>query len=255
MKVWSLVMSFFLTVSQHVVLHKAPSIKSFVRYQEAARELARGLKPLVGEKGPVLPVFGDYVPLELRESLKEALSREGIRLCAEGRDLYLFLKAREDFQKALYGPEALPWLRRAHWIVAVAGVPKGRSLLVRAALFEVSDEAGTSPPEGVASVIIKLRRPLFMARGEGYCNRKLDPSLWRYSALRAAELEARALILEKYRKFTIISQREEKGRRLEEDTGRLYGKWEGKFRFLRVAEYFDEKLCRAEMVLELENGR
>ena len=254
MKFWPVVMGFFLTISQPIVSHKAPPIKSFVKYKEASQELARNLKPLFGKKEPVLLVFGDQVPLGLRESLKEALSREGIRLCAEGKDLYLFLKAREDFQKALYEPEALPWLKRARWIVAVAGVPQGKSLLVRTALFEVSERAGTTPPKGVVSVIIRLARPLFMARGEGYCNRRLDPSLWRYSALKAAELEARVSILEKYRDFSITSQKKEKARVLEEETVRLYGKWGGNFRFLRVAEYFDEKLCRSEVVLELEEG-
>lgn len=220
-------------------------------FQEASNLLALRAAASIPKGDVVALAFCKEVPLEMHRALKEAFSQAGVRLSAEGEDLDLLLTTLDDFQKAIYEPCVRARLKKARWLVAVSGLLQGRALTLTVAVFDLEGQVGTISQGNVFSMTVSLREPIFMAEGTGYCNRHLPEYLWRYSALEAAELDARSRILQMLKAFSMEYEQIERGRKLTGDSLRLRGRVVGRFRFRRVSEAFDEDACMARVLLEL----
>ena len=164
--------------------------------------------PLAGLKGgegspvaAILAVEGP-VPDTVVTAVAQALDRAGIEQVMAGDLLALTVRSQDLLQSSAFMPEERALLRQADVMVALTGKVNGVHLLLQARAVTLRPleykgrwlDAGEAVPGSHVSLPVSYNGARLSA-GTGFCNKKLPRNRWRYSALRAAVLNAQAAFL------------------------------------------------------------
>ncbi len=152
-----------------------------------------------GEKPVVMIGRSGALPDWLVWEVSEAVDKAGFRQAARGEFLTMTIKAQSQLQEIIYEPRERALLKGAEVIIAMNGEVNGSGLLLKAgavALRPLSVNDGVVEPGELvpgSSVSIQVLFPGgTLVTGTGFCNKELATSQWRYSAERAALLNAQA---------------------------------------------------------------
>ena len=198
----------------------------------------------------------EAVSPDVIEAVRVAMSGAGERETAGGSWLEVIAKVQNVTQAPGYESAPRAELVQPDLVLAIDESHAGPDLrLVRGALLTLRDEdaewrgAGEVVPGSSTSVYVgKAPEPgaadWLTASGTGYCNRNLSQDRWRYTAMRAAEVGARAALARARCGETVEGSRTSRNQQLTEDEES--GKVECTLSATWVmSEHFDATSCRA----------
>ena len=195
---------------------------------------------------------------ELVDAVRDVFSGAGERQSASGAWLEVILETQNSQQSGAYTPAPRAGLEQADLVLALdeaqaaSGLThvRGALLTLRASgLSEQEYGAGEIVPGSATSVYVQAPDSVgLVVRGEGYCNRSFPSGRWRYSAFKAAEVDAAAALARAREGATVRESSSVGGGRLEEHSAQTTA--EG---FLPsvvvVSKHFDPSSCRAVVTL------
>ena len=210
-----------------------------------------------GVEEPRLAVAAtESVSPDVIEAVQVAMSGAGERQTAGGSWLEVITNVQNTTQGIIYEPAPRAELVQPDLVLAIDETHAGPDLrLVRGALLTLRAEgsewsgAGEVVPDSSTSVYVgKAPEPgaadWLTASGTGYCNRKISQDRWRYTAMRAAEVNARAALARARCGETVEGSHTSQGQQLTDDTQSakvectLSATWV-------MSEHFDASSCRA----------
>ena len=225
-------------------------------------ETARSALADRGEPSGVAPLVTvahtRAVSPELVDAVRDVFSGAGERQSASGAWLEVILETQNSQQSGAYTPAPRAGLEQADLVLALdeaqaaSGLThvRGALLTLRASgLSEQEYGAGEIVPGSATSVYVQVPDSVgLVVRGEGYCNRSFPSGRWRYSAVKAAEVDAAAALARAREGATVRESSSAGGGRLEEHSAQTTA--EG---FLPsvvvVSKHFDPSSCRAVVTL------
>lgn len=206
----------------------------------------------------------EAVSPDVIEAVHNAISSAGGRQTARGPWLEVLVDVQNRLQGIDYAPAPRAELVQPDLVLAIDEAEAGPDLrLVRGALITLragnseGSEAGEIVPDSAMSAYVgKAPEPgeseWIEVNGTGFCNKKLPVERWRYSAVRAAEIAARAELARARCEETVEGSRRSSAQQLEKDD--VINKVECAITATRVvSEHFDASSCRA--VVTLTDGR
>lgn len=230
-----------------------------VKVVETARSALANRAGSSGTPPPVAVAHTRAVSPELVDAVRDVFSGAGGRQTATGAWLEVILKIQNQQQSGAYPPDPRAGLEPADFVLAIDEAQAGVGLThVRGALLTLRAGGGLEEEEygageivrgSAASVYVQAPGPPgLVVRGEGYCNRDFASEKWRYSAERAAEVDAAAALVRARKGATVReSSRTGDGRLREHRTEtRTEGNLPG---VVVVSRHFDPSICRAVVTL------
>ena len=202
----------------------------------------------------------------LVDAVRDALASIGARQAASGGWLGLIMETQTQQESGVYTPAPRAGLARPDLVLAIDEAQVAPDLRrVRGALLTLraggpeqerplgageivpgsatSVYVGTTPAPGAAGL---------QARGEGYCNRDLPSGRWRYTAVEAAKVAAKAALVRARQGETVRGTNATEDGILRENRNRTVT--EGELgSVVVVSEEFDASNCRA--VVTVTDGR
>ena len=174
-----------------------------VHVVETARSAlaSRGESP--GAAPPVAVAHTKAVSPELVDAVRDVFSGAGGRQTVSGAWLEVILETQSSQQSGAYTPAPREGLEQADLVLAIdeaqaaSGLThvRGALLTLRAGGPEQEYGAGEIVPGSNTSVYVRAPDTAgLVVRGEGYCNRDFPSDRWRYSAFKAAEVDAAAAL-------------------------------------------------------------
>ena len=228
-----------------------------VKVVETARSALASLGVSPGTTPPVAVAHTKAVSPELVDAVRDVFSGAGGRQTASGAWLEVLLEAQNQQQSGAYPPAPRAGLEPANLVLAIdeaqAGVGlthvRGALLTLRAGGLEQEYGAGEIVPGSAASVYVQAPGPAgLVVRGEGYCNRDFPSDRWRYSAMKAAEVDAAAALVRAREGATVRESSRTVDGRLREH--RTETRTEGHLPGVVVkSSHFDPSSCRAVVTL------
>ena len=210
-----------------------------------------------GVEEPRLAVAAtEAVSPDVVEAVQVAMSGAGERQTASGSWLEVITKVQNVTQGIDYAPAPRAELVQPDLVLAIDETQAGPDLrLVRGALLTLRTEgsewsgAGEVVPDSSTSVYVgKAPEPgtadWLTARGTGYCNRKISQDRWRYTAMRAAEVAARAALARARCGETVEGSRTSRNQQLTEDEESSKVECTLSATYV-MSEHFDASSCRA----------
>ena len=228
-----------------------------VHVVETARSAlaSRGEPP--GAAPPVAVAHTKAVSPELVDAVRDVFSGAGERQTASGAWLEVILETQNSQQSGAYTPAPRAGLEQADLVLAIDEAQAASGLtLVRGALLtlraggpEQEYGAGEIVPGSNTSVYVRAPDTAgLVVRGEGYCNRDFPSDRWRYSAVKAAEIDAAAALARARHGATVQESGSAGGGGLE--AHRTETRTEGELRsVVVVSRHFDPSSCRAVVTL------
>ena len=229
-----------------------------VHVVETARSALAGRVEPSGTAPLVSVAHTKAVSPELVDAVRDVFSGAGERQSASGAWLEVLLETQNSQQSGAYVPAPRAGLEPADLVLALdeaqaaSGLTqvRGALLTLRASgLSEQEHGAGEIVPGSATSVYVQAPDSVgLVVRGEGYCNRSFPSGRWRYSAVKAAEVDAAAALARAREGATVRESSSAVGGHLEEQ--RTQTTAEG---FLPsvvvVSKHFDPSSCRAVVTL------
>ena len=214
-----------------------------------------------GVEEPKLAVAAtEAVSPDVIEAVQVAMSGAGERQTASGPWLKLVVEAHNTTQGDEYQLAPRPVLVQPDILLAIDEAAAGPDLrLVRGALLTLRTNdaersgAGEVVPNSTTSVYVgRAPEPgaanWLEASGTGICNKSKDREVWRYTAIRAAEVSARGALARARCGETVTGSRTTHDQTLDEDTEASKVKCTISATYV-VSEHFDESRCRAVVTL------
>lgn len=210
-----------------------------------------------GVEEPRLAVAAtEAVSPDVIEAVQVATSGAGERQTASGSWLEVITKVQDIAQGVIYEPAPRAGLVQPDLVLAIDEAAAGPDLrLVRGALLTLRAEgsewrgAGEVVPDSSTSVYVgKAPEPgaadWLTASGTGYCNRKISQDRWRYTAMRAAEVAARAALARARCGETVEGSRTSRNQQLtvDEESSKVECTLSATY---VMSEHFDVSSCRA----------
>ena len=202
----------------------------------------------------------EAVSPDVIEAVQVAMSGTGERQTATGPWLEVIAKVQTTTQDPVYAAAPRAGLVQPDIVLAIDEADAGPGLrLVRGALLTLRTEdaewsgAGEVVPDSSTSVYVgKAPEPgaedWLTVSGTGFCNRERPQGTWRYTAVRAAELSARAALARARCGETVEGSRTSEGQKLTGDAES--SKVECTLSATHVvSEHFDASSCRAVVTL------
>ena len=210
-----------------------------------------------GVEEPRLAVAAtEAVSPDVIEAVQVAMSGAGERQTASGPWLEVITKVQNVTQSPDYASAPRADLVQPDLVLAIDETHAGPDLrLVRGALLTLRTEgsewrgAGEVVPDSSTSVYVgKAPEPgaadWLTASGTGYCNRKISQDRWRYTAMRAAEVAARAALARARCGETVKGSRTSRNQQLTEDEESSKVECTLSATYV-MSEHFDATSCRA----------
>ena len=232
-----------------------PQLGQAARQVVSAARSAIARRDVVGESRLAVATTEAVSP-EVIDAVQVALSTVGERQTVGGPWLEALAKVMNATQGSDYAPAPRAELVQPDLVLAIDESPAGPGLrLVRGALLtlraEDSEWSGAGEVVPGSSTSVYVGRALepgaadwLTARGSGYCNRALPQGRWRYTAMRAAELAARAALARARCGETVEGSRTNRNGQSTEDEER--SEVECTLPATHVmSEHFDAESCRA----------
>ena len=229
-----------------------------VHVVETARSAlaSRGESP--GAAPPVAVAHTKAVSPELVDAVRDVFSGAGERQTVSGAWLEVILETQSSQQSGAYTPAPREGLEQADLVLAIdeaqAGIGlthvRGALLTLRAGGPEQEYGAGEIVPGSNTSVYVRAPDTAgLVVRGEGYCNRDFPSDRWRYSAFKAAEVDAAAALARARHGATVRESGSVSGGSSLE-AHRTETRTEGVLRSVVVeSRHFDPSSCRAVVTL------
>lgn len=202
----------------------------------------------------------EAVSPDVIEAVQVAMSGAGERQTASGSWLEVILKVQNTMQTDDYAPAPRPELVQPDIVLAIDEAAAGPGLrLVRGALLTLRARdaewsgAGEVVPNSTTSVYVgRTPEPgaadWLEASGTGFCNKSKAREVWRNTAVRAAEVSARAALARARCGETVEGSRTARDQRLDEDTEVSKVECTISDTYV-VSEHFDASSCRAVVTL------
>ncbi len=157
----------------------------------------------LGQEGPVVAVARNGSVSEgAVQRFASAMGRRGVRLTAPGEFLTTLVESQDLLQSPIFAPAPRAPLAQADILAIITARVQGDSMVVEAAALSLRSQEwpgqalqpGEELPGSRFRQVVRLPglRPLV---GRGYCNRSLPHDRWRYTAERAAMLDAQGAAL------------------------------------------------------------
>ena len=233
--------------------------------QAAASVVAEVQSALARYRGAAEPplvavAYTETVSPDVIEAVRDVLSSTGMRQTASGAWLEVLVQIQNRMQSGAYTPAPRAALAQADFVLAIDEIQAAPGLaLMRAAVLTLS-AGGVDRWRGAGEIVPGSAVSAYVGtavapgtiglkvKGTGYCNRSLPSERWRYSALRAAELDAQAAWLRARGGETVRASSGTAFRRLE--ANRVTAEVHGDPTPARVVStYFDPSSCRAVVAL------
>ena len=198
----------------------------------------------------------EAVSPDVIEAVQVAMSGAGERQTASGSWLEVITKVQNITQGIDYAPSPRAELAQPNLVLAIDEADAGPDLrLVRGALLTLRTEdsewsgAGEVVPDSSTSVYVgKAPEPgtadWLTASGTGFCNRDISREKWRYTAMRAAEVAARAALARARCGETVEGSRTSRNQQLTEDEESSKVECTLSATYV-MSEHFDATSCRA----------
>ena len=228
-----------------------------VHVVETARSALANRGESPGTAPPVAVAHTKAVSPELVDAVRDVFSGAGERQTVSGAWLEVILETQSSQQSGAYTPTPRAGLEQADLVLAIdeaqaaSGLThvRGALLTLRAGGTEREYGAGEIVPGSNTSVYVRAPDTAgLVVRGEGYCNRDFPSERWRYSAFKAAEVDAAAALARARHGATVRESGSAGGAGLE--AHRAETRTEGVLRSAVVeSRHFDPSSCRAVVTL------
>lgn len=212
--------------------------------------LEEGLVVTVAHTSGVSPAVVAAVGVEL--------GKRDARQAVKGHWLHELDKQQTREQSVMYQPSPREALQPAHVVLALnQSRVDSDTYRIDAVLMSMTDiigergvryRAGEVIPQSSIAVhwqTVDVKDPRISAKGTGFCNRKIDQSRWRYTAERAAELDARSNLMTRLQQAQVERVSEREGKVLSRESANLSVRGSLPPTQLLGVE-FDAEQCRAE---------